>query len=117
MAQVQENIIYLGLSIGQKTLSVKQSLDEGKVIGVIAYHNNFTNNEFCRLAITDANGNDLAKLQNIENYRSREVEYSKDGKTLRFDGGRPVTVTAIFKDNLIVASDIEVIFIYENTNQ
>lgn len=112
MSKVAENIISVTVPVGTRTAVVNQDLDGGKIIAVLAYHSNFNAGEYCRLGIRDAQGNEVSKLQNIENYRSRNVEYLKDGKFLQLDGGRSAKVEVNFKANLTVEATIDVIFIY-----
>lgn len=111
-----ENVITVVTESGKTSGVETLKLDEGFVTGVVVYYNSNSNQGTVRLRLTDGQGNEIAKMQNIENFRSRNVEYAKDGKPLFIKGGQTIKAQVQSTDTFSQNAEIDVIFIFD-TNQ
>lgn len=90
--------------------------ESGEIVGCVIYLNNneTQNQQMVTAGIKEASGNDLAKMQPIEAFRTRDVESQKDGKPLVTQGGNLLTLNiasrATFDDDLYGY----IVFVYNN---
>jgi len=85
--EIQELTIPTGQSYGKVSFTPEQ----GKIVRCVIYTGDKNNPGFIKAGIKGSGGNELSKLQPIQNYRSREVEYAIDGKPLKVNGGQLLT--------------------------
>jgi predicted RecA/RadA family phage recombinase len=114
MKNTTEEVITVEIANGVNSGSGSLTLPEGKIIGVTAFYNGINNPGMVRASIRNNKNFEISKLQHINNYRSREVEYLKDGKPLATTGGQTLKVDVIASQNFTADTEIDFIFIYEN---
>lgn len=87
--------------------------EPGNIVGCIIYLNNGeTKNPQMVTAGLKSNGAEIAKMQPIESYRSRDVEYVKDGKPIQAQGGNLITLNIASRANFTADLYGYIVFIY-----
>ncbi|MFY0481659.1 hypothetical protein ACI6PS_03565 [Flavobacterium sp. PLA-1-15] len=102
-------IIPAGTNSGRVTVGTESGLIKRCVIA----SKEPNNQGMVRALVKDSAGDKIAELQAIEIYRSRDVEYSKDGVPLNIIGGSQITYEVIATENFDSVFHSDLILIYE----
>lgn len=114
-----EYIIPITVLSGTTGNTAQAKLPSGKITHAAVFYRDYTtaNDGFVRVAITDASGQDISKMQSIENYRDRNAGYLEGKKPLDIEGGNIfnfiIQASIAFKTDFMA----ELVFVYENENQ
>ena len=96
---------------GETSVSKTIKLPAGNFLGVVAYPSPTTNPGIIRASIKNVGLEPVSELQHIENYRSRNCEYSKDFKDLDIPGGAEYVIE--IKASAEFPEDYSVDFIFK----
>ena len=113
MNNTVEDYIGLQVNAGAATNRATQTLQPGKIIGVMAYNNGAANAGYVRGRILDKSGAEICKLQDIRNFRSREAAYHDSYKPIIANGGENITVEVVATANFAANYLVDFIFVYE----
>ncbi len=112
---ILEDKIEVIAPLGTTRARNKVTLEPGKIIGVKCFNQHGKLAEFVRVQIKDNSGFELSKLTALENFRDRDVEYSKSFKPLATDGGRPIEINIESDIPFIKTTIFDFVFVYEQT--
>lgn len=109
--QIIEERVNISVATGQTMNAVETvtSSDGTDVIRVVVFRGDLNNASMVDLSI-QANGNDVSKLQHIDNYRSREAGYL-DNKHCHFPSGQKVRIEVRAETAFTADFKAQVIFI------
>ncbi len=109
--QIIEERVNISVATGQTMNAVETvtSSDGTDVIRVVVFRGDLNNASMVDLSI-QANGNDVSKLQHIDNYRSREAGYL-DNKHCHFPSGQKVRIEVRAESEFKANFKAQVIFI------
>lgn len=107
-----EDIVTVKILSGTTGRTESQTLEAGDIERVVAIYKNQNNDSLVRASIKGSTSEPIAKSQPIENFRSREVEYSKDGRPISITGGQRVTITVLSETEFLADTEIDFVFIY-----
>lgn len=112
-----EQVISLTVANTTTTNSATVFLPGGKIKAVVAFFSDYSaiNAGFVRASVKDANGEEVSKMQSIENYKNRQGgSYTTAKKPLPVDGGSNYTVTVTATAAFTGAFLVEFVFVYED---
>lgn len=109
---IKEDVFSITVLDTTKGKTESQVLEDGATYTrVIASWANLNNTGLVRCSIKDGSNEFIAKLQAIENFRSREVEFLKDGKPIEIVGGKKVTITIASESAFTDDTEIDFTFV------
>lgn len=101
------------IDTGSSGGSFDMTPEKGNIVGCLIFLNNDeTKNPQMVTAGLKSNGAEIAKMQPIESYRSRDVEYVKDGKPIQAQGGNLITLNIASRANFTEDLYGYVVFVY-----
>jgi hypothetical protein len=117
--KTQEYIAQLTVLSGSASGSVDVKLPPGRITHVAAFFRDYSavNAGFVRASIKDSNGEEVSKMQALENYRDRDGGYLIGKKPLPVEGGNFFTYTV--QATVAFTADFmsELVFVYQIENQ
>lgn len=114
-----EEIKQITVSAGSSTNTVQFTPPPGTIVSAIIYpqSENYPTTGLVRTRIAKASGTEIAKMQPLKNFRSREVPYDQDGKPLLVDGEVALTWTIFSTADFDSDFTADLVLRYLNPNQ
>jgi hypothetical protein len=111
-----EYVIPVTVSNGDTNAQSSAQLPPGKIKCVTAFFRDYSAIQagYVRSAIQDSNGEDVSKMQSIENYATRQGgNYYDSKKPLPMDAGQLVTITVLATAAFTGDFLVDYVFVYE----
>lgn len=111
-----EYVISVTVGTGTSTNQATLQLPAGKIKCVTAFFRDYSaiNAGFVRASVQDGNGQEVSRMQSIDNYATRQGgDYYSSKKPLPMDAGQNVTVTVQATANFTAPFLVDFVFVYE----
>lgn len=113
MGKYQNTVIPLVVPAGATSNKVTIQTDPGFILRAVICHEEPNNLGMVRALTKGSSGDKISELQPLEIYRSRDVEYSKDGVPMNIPGGGLITYEVIATKPFDSEFQSDLILIYE----
>lgn len=114
-----EKIISITVLGASKSGQATETLDDGEIERVVCYSSsnddNHNNTSMVRAEIV-SNGKQIASMQPVDHFRSRNVKVEEDGKPIPNVAGRKVQIVVVADENFTADTSFDFVFIYKNNN-
>jgi translation elongation factor P/translation initiation factor 5A len=114
-----EKIISITVLSASKSGQATETLDDGEIERVVCYSSsndgNHNNTSMVRAEIV-SNGKQIASMQPVDHFRSRNVKVEEDGKPIPNVAGRKVQIVVVADENFTADTSFDFVFIYKNNN-